>query len=93
MAYTPLELDLAQRDPHRALADNIGRGAALPPAAARADVAAVQPHAEGAADAALGAQAYARGADLHLGGGRPEVMAHEAVHVVQQRAVGGFDRP
>ncbi len=97
MAYTPEELQIAQRNPHRALAANIGRGAQLPPPG----LGAAQPPGLGAAAAApLGADAFARGGDVHVADARPHLLAHEAAHVVQQQdpaaaaaAVGGFNRP
>lgn len=72
---------------------------ALPaPAAARmerafgADFSGVRAH-EGGQAAAIGAEAFARGEDVHFGagaygaaGGGQELLGHELAHVVQQRA-------
>ena len=51
-----------------------------------ADFSDVQVH--GGGDAAIGAQAFAGGNDIHLGGaeGGDGHVAHEAAHTVQQRA-------
>lgn len=57
-----------------------------------ADFSGVRVHQDGAADA-LGAQAYARGDDIHMGAGQydpasaggRELLGHELAHVVQQR--------
>jgi uncharacterized protein DUF4157 len=45
----------------------------------------VRVHYDSAKPAALGALAYARGTDVHLGPGQERHLPHEAWHVVQQR--------
>ncbi len=57
---------------------------AVPPGVG-ADLSNVRVH-EGNAPAALGAQAFAGGADIHLGAANAPMIPHEAAHVVQQRA-------
>lgn len=45
----------------------------------------VRVHRDSAEPAKLGALAYTRGSDIHLGPGQEEHLAHEAWHVVQQK--------
>ena len=45
----------------------------------------VRVHRDSTRPAALGAAAYTEGADIHLGPGQEEHLAHEAWHVVQQK--------
>jgi hypothetical protein len=50
-----------------------------------ADLDEVRVHYNSALPALEGAQAFTKGTDIHLGPGQNHQLAHEAVHIVQQR--------
>jgi hypothetical protein len=50
-----------------------------------ADLSEVRVHYNSALPSQMGAQAYTKGEDIHLGPGQNHQLAHEAVHIVQQR--------
>lgn len=84
--------DLEEEEPLQAKGAETGPRGGLP-AALRSgiealsgmDLSDVQVHADSPAPAALQAQAFARGNEIHLAPGQHEHLAHEAWHVVQQR--------
>jgi len=91
MAITPPELQNLQSDWRGYTEDRLG-----------ADLSAVRTHSSSSSSsAALSAQAYTAGSDIHFRGGQSAgtsssgnaLIAHELTHVVQQGSAGGFERP
>lgn len=84
--------DLEEEEPLQAKAAETGPRGGLPEALRSGiealsgmDLSDVQVHADSPAPAALQAQAFARGNEIHLAPGQHQHLAHEAWHVVQQR--------